>query len=51
MVAVVEILNNSGNQLPSTGGIGTYIFYFVGFALILTAAVLPLIRKYRKLHN
>jgi fimbrial isopeptide formation D2 family protein/LPXTG-motif cell wall-anchored protein len=34
---VVDILNSTGSLLPSTGGIGTTIFYIVGGLLILAA--------------
>ena len=31
----VEVLNNSGSLLPSTGGMGTTLIYLVGGALVL----------------
>lgn len=31
----VEVLNNSGSILPSTGGMGTTLIYLVGGALVL----------------
>lgn len=37
--------NNQGAQLPSTGGIGTTIFYVIGGILVLGAAVLLITRK------
>ena len=40
----VEIQNNSGSELPSTGGIGTTIFYVVG-GLLMAAAVVLLVTK------
>lgn len=40
-----EIANNSGNTLPSTGGIGTTIFYVLGGILVLGAAILLITRK------
>ena len=36
---VVEVPNSSGMVLPSTGGIGTTIFYVIGGLLILGAAM------------
>lgn len=35
----VHIINNTGSELPSTGGIGTAIFYALGGALVLGAIV------------
>ncbi|GAA0829946.1 putative collagen-binding protein [Bifidobacterium pullorum subsp. gallinarum] len=35
----VHIVNKTGNELPSTGGIGTAIFYALGGALVLGAIV------------
>lgn len=41
----VTIENNAGTELPSTGGIGTTIFYVLGGALVLAAVVLLVTRK------
>lgn len=41
----VEISNNSGTELPSTGGIGTTIFYVLGGLLMAGAAVLLITKK------
>ena len=35
-----EIENNQGTELPSTGGIGTTIFYVAGIVLVLGAAAI-----------
>ena len=42
---IVEVPNGSGTVLPSTGGIGTTIFYIVGGCLILVAAVFLITKK------
>ena len=39
------VINNSGAELPSTGGIGTTIFYIVGAAAAVTAIVLLTTRR------
>ena len=41
----VSIRNNAGATLPSTGGIGTTIFYVAGILLIAAAAAVVIIRK------
>ena len=43
--AAFAIVNNTGAELPSTGGIGTTIFYVVGGILMLGAAVILVTRK------
>jgi len=39
------IVNNSGTVLPSTGGIGTTIFYILGGLLVIGAAVILVARR------
>lgn len=40
-----NVVNNAGTELPSTGGIGTTIFYIVGAILALGAGVLLVARR------
>lgn len=42
---VVKVENKSGTLLPSTGGIGTTIFYVVGGILMLGAVILLITKK------
>ena len=41
----IKIKNNSGFQLPKTGGIGTYIFTFGGLIIMLIALILAIKSK------
>lgn len=47
---VVPIENNRGTTLPSTGGIGTTIFYVVGGGLMVAAAILLITKKRMENH-
>lgn len=40
-----DVVNNSGTQLPSTGGMGTTIFYVLGSVLVIGAVVLLVTKK------
>ena len=39
----IKILNNTGAELPSTGGIGTTVFYVLGGLLVVCAGVLSVV--------
>lgn len=41
----ITVENKSGTELPSTGGMGTTLFYLVGGALVATAIVLLVSKK------
>lgn len=42
---VVKVENNAGAELPSTGGIGTTVFYVLGSAMALGAVILMVTKK------
>ena len=42
-----EVVNKSGSTLPSTGGMGTTLFYIIGGVLMAGAAVVLVIKKKR----
>ena len=42
---IQPIVNNAGSVLPSTGGIGTTIFYVVGSIMVVAAGVLLVTKK------
>ncbi len=48
---VVSILNQTGIELPGTGGMGTTIFYVVGIILVLAAAVILITRRRMNAHQ
>lgn len=41
----IEVLNNTGAELPSTGGIGTTIFYVLGGILVVGAGIMLVVKK------
>lgn len=47
---LVPVENNRGTTLPSTGGIGTTIFYVIGGGLMVAAAVLLITKKRMENH-
>ena len=48
-VVAIDVENNHGTELPSTGGIGTTIFYILGGLLVIGAGVILVAR--RKAHD
>lgn len=46
---VQVVVNKTGIELPSTGGVGTAMFYIIGGLLVVIAAVLFFVRK--RTHN
>jgi len=46
-----RINNNSGNELPSTGGIGTTLFYIGGSILVLAAVILLITKRRMSANN
>ena len=43
--ATIRVTNQSGTELPSTGGIGTTIFYIIGAILVIGAGVVLVTRR------
>ena len=41
----VVVVNKAGTELPSTGGMGTTVFYVLGAVLVLGAVVLLVTKK------
>lgn len=41
----IEVENNKGTELPSTGGIGTTLFYVIGGILLVGAAIILVARR------
>ena len=41
----IAIQNNTGTELPSTGGMGTTLFYVIGAVLVIGAGVLLVVRR------
>ena len=42
---LITVANHSGTELPSTGGVGTTMFYIFGGILVLAAVVLLVTKK------
>ena len=47
----IEVENESGTTLPSTGGIGTTIFYIIGASLVIVAAVVLIAKRRTKVNT
>ena len=47
IIKTVQVVNNAGSTLPSTGGMGTKLFYAVGGILMAGAAIVLVVRKRR----
>ena len=45
LTAIAKVANSTGAELPSTGGMGTTIFYVLGAVLVLGAVVLLVTKK------
>ena len=43
--AEITVINEQGTVLPSTGGIGTTIFYIIGAILVIGAGVVLVTRR------
>lgn len=41
----IDVVNNAGSELPSTGGVGTTIFYILGVVLVAGCGVVLVSRK------
>ncbi|MBQ9028372.1 MAG: LPXTG cell wall anchor domain-containing protein [Lachnospiraceae bacterium] len=44
-IVTVTIENNAGSTLPSTGGIGTTMFYIIGTIMVIGAGVVLISRR------
>lgn len=44
-IVATDVVNNSGAQLPETGGMGTTLFYVLGGILVVSAVVLLVTKK------
>ena len=40
-----EVINQSGAELPTTGGVGTTMFYIIGSILVISAGVVLVTRR------
>ena len=47
----IKVENKTGAELPSTGGVGTTVFYVVGGLMVLLAVVLLVTKKKMSAHK
>ena len=45
LTVVSKVANATGSQLPSTGGMGTTVFYTIGILMMAVSAVLLIAKK------
>lgn len=45
LTVTAKVENSAGTLLPSTGGMGTTVFYVLGFVLVMGAVVLLVTKK------
>ncbi len=45
--SIITIINTAGETLPGTGGMGSTLFLIIGFALVVLAAIMLLLRTRR----
>ena len=48
VVDQVQVLNNTGSLLPSTGGMGTTLIYAIGSILVLSSGIILFIKRRKK---
>jgi len=46
-----DVANNTGSQLPSTGGTGTTVFYIFGSIMMAASVIFLIIKKQRRIHG
>lgn len=51
LTVTAEVANNTGSRLPSTGGMGTTVFYILGIAMMIVPAIYIIIRKQRRINT
>ena len=50
LTVTAEVANNTGSRLPSTGGMGTTVFYIFGIVMMTVPAVYVVIKKQRRMN-